>query len=409
MQPTDAKLLEITSRYGQVVQGFAQWEETLQALSAQDSSPEDLEDLSEEGTAAPHLPTGATAVRLLQGLRQFSGRLSQPVGEMSYRQWAVWLQELLENLGFFNQLESASENGLSTTIDLLLQALARSEALTGDCPTGYEGFLREWEGLMRTTTVKVEVSNTAQPAVRILRLMEARGIRVDALAVLGLAEGVFPAVERADPFLSEEVRDKLGMEPHLGQQQAGLFYQVVTRADRYLLLTRPYLAKDGENWEFSPYWDALQELLADKPQRLHPDEARPLSEAASPNELLFWAARRWSQTGLDLAKAFSFQFGTRWQHIADMQTVLTDRLQKEARGAYDGDLSEIARVLRLRYGERAGWSASRFRNLRDLCLFFPGILSAQIRGDRSTSNWISGEPAWNHPACGSGAGLSRSG
>ena len=192
-----------------------------------------------------------------------------------------------------------------------------------------------------------------------MRLMEARGMRVDALAVLGLAEGVFPSVERADPFLSEEVRGLLGMEAQLGQEQAGLFYQVVTRADRYLLLTRPYLAKDGESWEPSPYWNALQELLEDKPLRIHPDQARPLSEAASPNELLFWAARRWSQTGSDLPADLSGEFGARWQHIADTQTVLADRLQKEARGAYDGDLAELAQKLSQRYGERAGWSASR--------------------------------------------------
>ena len=80
LQPADAKLLEIASRYGQVVQGLAQWEETLQALSAQVSAPEDVGDLSEEGPAAPQLPTGAVAARLLQGLRSLSERLSPPAG-----------------------------------------------------------------------------------------------------------------------------------------------------------------------------------------------------------------------------------------------------------------------------------------------------------------------------------------
>jgi len=358
LQPADAKLLEIASRYGQVVQGLAQWEETLQALSAQEPGPEYPEDLAEEGAAVPQLPTGAVSARLLQGLRRFSERLSPPAGELSYREWAFWLQELLENLGFFDRLAT----GLSNTFDILLLALARSEALTGDCPTGYEGFLKEWEGLARTTSVQEEDLLAARPAIRVMRLMEARGMRVAALAVLGLAEGVFPAVERADPFLSEEVRIRLGMEMKLGQEQAGLFYQVVTRADRYLLLTRPYLAKDGESWEPSPYWNALQELLADKPRRIHPDEARPLSEAASPNELLFWTARRWSQTGSSLPSTFYDEFGARWQHIADTQTVLSHRLQKEARGAYDGDLAELAQILSRRYGERAGWSASRLES-----------------------------------------------
>ena len=313
LQPADAKLLEIASRYGQVVQGLAQWEETLQALSAQGSAAEDVGDLSEEGPAAPQLPTGAVAARLLQGLRLLSERLSPPAEEMSFKQWAFWLQDLLESLGFFDRLAAAGESGLSSTFDLLLLSLARSEALTGPTPTGYAGFLKEWDGLARTISVQEEGSDETRPAIRVMRLMEARGMRVDALAVLGLAEGVFPSVERADPFLSEEVRGLLGMEAQLGQEQAGLFYQVVTRADRYLLLTRPYLAKDGESWEPSPYWNALQELLEDKPLRIHPDQARPLSEAASPNELLFWAARRWSQTGSDLPAAFIWRI---WRPLA---------------------------------------------------------------------------------------------
>ncbi|MHB8192618.1 MAG: PD-(D/E)XK nuclease family protein [Bellilinea sp.] len=359
LQSSDAKLLEIASRYGQVVQGLAQWEETLQDLSTRDSSPEDLGDLSDEGPVIPRLPTSELATRLLRGLRLLADRLTPPLGEVSYKQWASWLQELLENLGFYNNLAATGEIELISTVDLLLTTLAHSEALTGACPTGYEGFLKEWEGLMTTTSVQDERSSESGPFIRVMRLMEARGIRVDALAVLGLSEEVFPSIERADPFVSEKVRNQLGMEAYLGQEQAGLFYQVVTRADRYLLLTRPYLAKDGEIWEPSPYWNALQELLVDKPVRIHPGEARPFCEAASSNELLFWVARRWSQTEFELPAALSDRFGTRWQHIMDTQIVLADRLQKEARGEYDGDLSRIDQILGVRYGEKAGWSASR--------------------------------------------------
>jgi len=358
---SDAKLLEIASRYGQVVQGLAQWEETLTALSKQNSNKVELVDLSEEGTAIPELPSGKIASRLLGGLQSLSDRLSPP-GEMSFKQWAIWLQDLLESIGFFKYLAEAGEIDVCDTFDSLLLALVHSEALTGESPTGYEGFLKEWAGLMRTTALQEELSSKSQPAVRIYSLMEARGIRVDALAVLGLAEGIFPSIERADPFLSEDIRKQLDMEPKIGQEQAGLFYQVVTRADRFLLLTRPYLAKDGESWEPSPYWNALQELLLDKPMRIHPDEARSLSEAASPNELLFWNARRWSQTGAELKVTISDKFESRWHHIVGTQTILADRLQKDSRGVFDGDLSQLSQLLSVRYGEQAGWSASRLES-----------------------------------------------
>ena len=45
---------------------------------------------------------------------------------------------------------------------------------------------------------------------------------------------------------------ELNLEPRLGREQAGLFYQAVTRADNFLLLTRPTLAGDGERWEGFP-------------------------------------------------------------------------------------------------------------------------------------------------------------
>ena len=99
-------------------------------------------------------------------------------------------------------------------------------------------------------------------AIQVLSIFEARGLRFQAAALVGLAEGIFPSVERADPFLSEDVRAELGMEPRLGQDQAGIFDQLVTRANQKLLLTRPYLAQDGEGWEASPFWNAVIEVIA---------------------------------------------------------------------------------------------------------------------------------------------------
>jgi len=359
LQHTDAKLLEIASRYGQVVQGIAQWEVTLKALSAQSSPQTDLEDLAEEGMSPPRLPTGTQAVRLLSGLRALSERLSPPLEAISYSEWALWLQELFEHLGLSACLAAAGETELNDTLDHLLLSVARSEALSGPCLADYAGFLKEWERLMRSIPVQADQPHGIQQGIRVLGMMEARGIRVDALAVLGLAEGSFPVVEHADPFLSEEVRSQLGMDPRLGQEQAGLFYQVITRADRTLLLTRPYLAKDGESWEPSPAWNAVQELLQGPPLRIRADAAQGLCEAASPNELLFWAARCRSQTGMDFPATFAQRFNLRWQHITETQSILAARLQKESKGVYDGDLSVLAQSLGVRYGEKAGWSASR--------------------------------------------------
>ena len=60
LERTDAKPLEIASRYGQVVQGIAQWEEAFQTL-AQKPPSEEAEERSDEGGTVPRLPSGEQA------------------------------------------------------------------------------------------------------------------------------------------------------------------------------------------------------------------------------------------------------------------------------------------------------------------------------------------------------------
>jgi len=357
-----AKSLEIASRYGQVVQGINQWEEALNDLTIQTGEEENPEELGEEGRTQPQLPQGEQAKRLLDGLNALASRLRPPSGEITYKEWAVWAGNLLEDLKFFDCTLQADEEEISHSFERVLLALGRSEALTGPYPVDYPTFLKEWMSLISTTSLQEEDCEGTLPAIRVLQLFEARGVRVQALAVLGLAEGSFPAIERPDPFISEAVRSELELEPRLGQEQSGLFYQMVTRADRFLLLTRPYLAKDGETWESSPYWNAVQELLQDKPTRIRPDDARPLNEAASGDEMLFWAARRNSQAGLDLPDFLKEKYASRWRYLAEAEPILSARVQKEASGPYDGSLQALGKDLDKRYGERAGWSASRLES-----------------------------------------------
>ena len=376
LHPADAKLLEIASRYGQVVQGMAQWQETLLALASHPlAAPAENtgDELGEEESAAPLLPVGVQAARLLKGLHSLASRLAPPAGEIPFKDWAVWLENILTELGFFENLARAGETDLAATFARLLFSLVRSEALTGACPTGYPAFLKELQGLLAASTVlpaNEDQADEERPAIRVLRLLEVRGVRLEALAVLGLAEGSFPTVERADPFIGEDLRRELGMELRLGQEQASLFYQVITRADRYLLLTRPYLAKDGETWEASPYWNNLEELLQGPALRIHPDDARALDEAASSHELLFWAARRRSQSGLDLPETYLTKYPGRWQHISETRSILVSRLQEDADSLYDGNLATLQGEFNLRYGPHAGWSASRLEAYATCPFFF---------------------------------------
>jgi hypothetical protein len=356
-----AKLLEIASRFGQVVQGLEQWNETLAGLAFRTSSGDISTETGDVEDALPRLPVGEQAASLLAGLCTLAASLAPPAEELPLRDWALWLQDLLENLGFFTCLDQAGEGRLRHCFESLLISLGRCEALTGPCPTGYPNFIKEWEGLLAAGEQEEE-QNPAVDAIRVLRMIEGRGLRFDALAVVGLAEGSFPAVERPDPFLSEDVRNRLGMEPRLNQQQAGLFYQLITRSDGSLFLTRPYLAKDGETWEASPYWSAINEALLDKPVRIRPEDARPLVDAASPEELLFWSSRRQAQTGLEMPIILTATLAGRWQHIMETQSILAERLQKQPGGPYEGNLAALTDELGQRFGPSAGWSASRLES-----------------------------------------------
>ena len=117
----------------------------------------------------------------------------------------------------------------------------------------YAGFVSSLQSALAGTGLPEPISKE-QPALFVGKIVEARGIRFKAVALLGLSEGVFPEVERADPFMDESLRKTLGLEQRLNRQQIGLFYQAITRTDQYLLITRPYLSEDGEDWEASPFW-----------------------------------------------------------------------------------------------------------------------------------------------------------
>ncbi len=114
------------------------------------------------------------------------------------------------------------------------------------------------------------------------------GLAFQAVALLGLSEGEFPRLEREDVLFSESDRDALRahglpLETRLRGDEGSLFYQAVTRARQKLLLTRPYLAEDGQPWEASPFWAEMRRLNGSRPVvRVRPEDGlADLADAAS--------------------------------------------------------------------------------------------------------------------------------
>ncbi len=121
----------------------------------------------------------------------------------------------------------------------------------------------------------------ARGHVRILDADRARSRRFDVVVVTGLEPGGFPRV--AEPSAAERLADRLGVEPMRRsgpEQERLLFYQVVTRARRRLILTRRSEDEKGAPLPPSPFWEEVAdpfrwEGAGTRPCPSRPDGPRP--------------------------------------------------------------------------------------------------------------------------------------
>jgi RecB family exonuclease len=351
--------LQLASLAGPVVEGVDQWQDTLNRLEQVDAPPP-AED--EDRPAQPRLPIGIEARSLWESLRAFADRLTPPSPQPIHA-WVRWLEDLLDDLGFFDRQETQADQASIVSFRDTLRSLVLGEQVFGEQPSSFEAFIADLHSNLEGAYLPDPLP-WAQPAIQVLRVLEARGIRLRAVALMGLSEGLFPEVEREDTFLREAVRTELGLEPRLGREQPGLFYQGVTRADDFLLLTRPTLADDGERWEPSPYWTAATSLFAESPRLVRPDDPRPLADGASPSEVLFLAVRRGS-----LPRAYE-EFSPRFADARRAHTVFAARLAYEPSGPFEGDLSAAEPLLAVRYGSAHVWSPSRLETYASCPLEF---------------------------------------
>jgi len=352
LTPRDADTLDAVSRYGQVIAGLEQWEEAFIRLTGATDTASPGED--EEGRPQD-LVHGHEAEELWHRLLRFAQRLQTP-GSQATRDWVRWLEDLLDDLRFFDGEWTERDRASSAGFREALRALVLSEGIVGEVTQDYAGFLAELHGALVGINLQ-QPSNWSHPAIQVLETLEARGVRYRAVAVLGLAEGLIPRVEREDPFFGEDLRRELDLEPRLIREQEGIFYQMITRADTYLLLTRPYLAEEGEPWEPSPYWTAVDSLFTEKPRRVRMDNPRPMVDAASSEESLFWAVRRRS-----LPSRMTEELMPRWQHLRQARDHLSALQAKQASEVSEVSLTGLSAWVGDHFGPEHVWSPSRLES-----------------------------------------------
>lgn len=353
----DAKALdglEGISRRACIVIGREQWNSTWKLLEEKRNVTEEdpNEEYNRDDPAA-----GLDIPALKDALENIWRIFEATTTPRSQREWVTWLNELLDHLGFYRLAINERDLEACGALGDALKALVMSESVAGTRVIDYTQFLSDLQGTLQGARID-EPKEDRGNGLLVGKIIEARGARYTAVVLLGFSEGSFPSVERADPFLDEELRHDLGLEPMLGREQASMFHQALTRANDHLLITRPYLTGQGETWDPSPYWLACMRLLNKcAVQRISPDDPRPQSEAASSQELLFWSIR---QDGLKYPS--DMNLAQRWQALEHARRILVARRSKVPQGEYEGIVEALSPDLTNQYAPERTMSPSRLES-----------------------------------------------
>jgi len=344
-----------------VVGGSEQWASALEFLVrlSDESGPfVDKPNLPEDEVEPFSVPRGKNAKRLHGALKNFFALLNPPTLQ-SINEWVNFVDKLLNEVGFYLHCGKHIHKRLSKN----LNDLSISAFLIGSKTMAYPRFISIFLGDLENAFVPFSAADQDE-SVFVGSHIEARGLRFKAVAILGLAEGLFPSVERPDPFIDESLRTTLGLEPYIGRHQDGFFYQAVTRTDEFLLLTRPYIAENGEPWEPSHFWTAVQQLFPAAVLRVKSEDARSLQNAASRGEALFWAVRqgRTPKHDPDLVD--------RARRIYRLRNLLHARIVFPPSGPYEGIVNAISENLAHDFGEHHTWSASRLESFSKCAFMF---------------------------------------
>jgi len=382
----DADRLALAARETSIVRGAVQWLEALQRL-AQAAPEQDADEPASTGLR------GAGADRLRQQFADFVDRLTPPHAA-TWREYAAFVEDLIGDDPSIEHADAADETATPENLHLIrcaldnpdtarrdraavrafkevLRGLVLAEATLGDPqPIDYARFLAELQAALEAASF--ETDQPAVDAILATSIIQARGLAFRAVALVGLAEGEFPQSEHEDTLLREADRAALRsaglpLESRLRGDEVSLFYQAVTRARDRLLITRPYLADDGQAWEASPFWRHVRELVDVVPQHLKPEDARPLSEAASDVELIALLA----QAGMAVEHwPLSDALQSDWRAVEAGSAVLRARLAETAQGPFEGDVAAQGAWLTRRYGASHQWSASRLEAYGTCPLYF---------------------------------------
>jgi hypothetical protein len=263
-----------------------------------------------------HLEKVLATLRSLDGRRPFAAHVEL-------------LQRTLRRLGFRpvapDDLSPIAAGRDALAVALLDETLEALGALAETMRLGAIG-LEEFTRTLVASLESLEVEDRSERAgsVRALGVLDARGLDFDAVYVLGLDDGTFPAARAESPLCPDALKRELNplaagrLRATLGAHVAGLplggllrtaressleepflFFLTLSMAERQLVLSYPAVDETGSATVRSPFLDEVDACLGGGliPERADPSRIVPeVRDACEPGELIGRAAlERWTR------------------------------------------------------------------------------------------------------------------
>lgn len=386
--PADADLLDSAGRWGRVIRGHDQWQEALSALAGRDP-----ENQADEDDLPANVVAGEDAVLLQRKFNQFFELIKPPDGRNRYRDYIRWLEDLIGSE--LDPHESTFERAFVSSLNMVemlgqvqeshadIAALRRFKeimrglywaemAMADDQLVDYPTFLAELTGTVEGTSYQPQDQND-QEGILAGSLIRLRGLPFRAVALLGLAEGEFPAVLKEDPLLREADRSSLDemadldLTSSIESAEQEFFYEAITSARERLLITRPRISDSGAEWLASPFWDEIYRLI--------PINASTQSLAGSPTQSEACSLPELMESQIRHHKSQSTQewifahHPDQWSNLVEAGRIFLERYDHQYT-IYDGDLRRFPSVFNDHFSPEYAWSPSSLESYRSCSFMF---------------------------------------
>jgi ATP-dependent helicase/DNAse subunit B len=209
--------------------------------------------------------------------------------------WSKVMATLVRTLGFDQALLDEDSSGtvrrFGETLAAILFDAARAESVTGDEATSLTlaEFLAELTDLFERQ--RLIPRQREEGRVRVLSAEQVRNLDIPFLFLAGLTESSFPRHRRDDCLYGEGERRELnelglalGDRALRAQEELLMFYGIVARARKQLVLTYPVVTSEGQPLSPSPYLSGLMELF--DPKALTPKLDEKLDPVPEPDRVL---------------------------------------------------------------------------------------------------------------------------